>query len=399
MSSPPSETAAAARTPAPRDSSDAAFHALTLWVASRAGIVILAVVGTGALLGDRAAPSFVDRWRHWDADLLIKIAQYGYGGDPSAPPDAGLPAFFPGMPVMLRVVHLLVPDWTLSGLLISMVAGGVAVVALARLAEFEGPPGAGWRAVLALLLCPTAVFLFAGYSEALFLAFAIPAWLAARRGDWLTAGLLAAGASCMRITGLFLALALIVEYAGGSWRAHRRREPYRTHWGWLAVPFVPLVLYSAYQHGRTGDWLAWNHAQEAGWGRTLVPPWESFLTTWQEATGNGPYVWAFRLEIAGAFVGVALVGWLLARRRWSELVYVGLQVGALVCSAYYLSIPRSALLWWPLWLALARATTPRPGETSRRSRLRRSGIWVYALLIAPLMALNTLTFLAGAWAG
>lgn len=365
-------------------SRDTVLEAFLLWLSSRLGIVVLAVVGAGTLAGGEVVAPFPARWEHWDAKLLITIAEYGYGGDPAAEPDPGLPAFFPGMPLTLRAVHLVVGDWGLAGLLISFVAGAVAVASLARLAEFEGPPGTGWRAVLALLLWPMSVFLFAGYSEALFLAFAIPAWLAARRGRWPLAAVLAAGASCMRITGLFLALALIVEF-------RTARRPVRQA-VWLVPPFVPLVLYSAYHHARSGDWLAWKHAQEAGWGRHLVWPWESLITTWQSAMGDGRFAWAFRLEIAGAVVGIGLVLVLLHLRRWSEFVYVGLQVGALVCSAYYLSIPRSALLWWPLFLLVARASTPGP-------RWRRWVLVAYALVAGPLTVLNTLAFLDGAWVG
>ncbi|WP_449061103.1 mannosyltransferase family protein, partial [Planomonospora algeriensis] len=362
-----------------------AAEALTLWAASRLGIVVLAAASAQALLakGETVAP-FPERWRHWDAGLLAVIAEHGYDGDPSRDPDAGLPAFFPGMPLALRAVNLITGDWWLAGLLISLVAGAVAVVALARLAEFEGPPGAGWRAVLALLLWPMSVFLFAGYSESLFLAFAIPAWLAARRGRWPLAVLLAAGASCVRITGLFLALALIVEFA--VQRRSVRRAP------WLAVPFLPLAAYSAYQYGRTGDWMAWKTAQEAGWGRTMVWPWESLSATWDSAMGDGQFAWAFRMELAGAAVGVALVVVLLVLRRWSEFVYVGLQVGALICSAYYLSIPRSALLWWPLFLLVARASTPGP-------RWRTGVIAVYALVLGPLAVFHTMSFMEGAWVG
>ncbi len=355
-------------------------EALLLWLGTRLGIVVVATVGAGVLAGDKPLAPFLSRWDHWDAKLLADIAEFGYDGDPAANPDPGLPAFFPGMPLALRLVHLIVPDWSLAGLLISFVAGTVAMVALARLAEFEGPQGAGGRAVLALLLCPTAVFLFAGYSEALFLAFAVPAWLYARRGRWPVAALLAAGASCVRITGLFLALALIVEFVMRRQRA--RSAP------WLLLPFVPLVLYSAYQHARTGDWLAWQHAQEAGWGRHIVWPWKSFWTTLQMATGDGQFVWAFRLEMAGAVLGIAAVVWLLIARRWSEFLYVGLQLGALLFSAYYLSIPRSALLWWPIWVMLG-------GIFTRR----RSALVVYALVVGPLMVLNTVSFINGAWAG
>ncbi|GAA3001533.1 hypothetical protein [Streptosporangium longisporum] len=364
---------------------DTATEGLLLWLASRVGIVALVVVGTQAMMeGDAVPRPFLERWRNWDANLLVTIAEHGYDGVPGAEPDRGLPAFFPGMPLMLRAVHLLVGDWTVAGLLISFAAGAVAMMALARLAEFEGRPGTGWRAVLALLLWPMAVFLFAGYSESLFLAFALAAWLAARQGRWPLAAALAAGASCVRITGLFLACALIVEFFA-------RRQPVRRA-GWLLLPFVPLALYSAYQHSRTGDWLAWKTAQEAGWGRHMVWPWESLMTTWSAALGEGRTAWAFRLEIAGALVGIVLVLVLLLMRRWSELLYVGLQVGALLCSAYYLSVPRSALLWWPLFILIARASNgPAPW--------RKWVIIVYALLVGPLMALNTLIFVDGAWVG
>jgi len=413
------------------------WEALLLWLATRLGLIVLGTVGAAMLFQGEPIAPFLDRLRRWDADHLIEIARYGYAGDPAQPPDPGLPAFFPGQPLVLRAVHVIVPDWVLGGVLISLVAGGVAMVALSRLGELTGPPGTGRWAILALLLWPTSVFLFAGYSEALFLGFAIPAWLAARRGRWPAACLLAAGASCVRITGLFLACALIVEYAAAGRREavrgragagrllpvgsgaagsgaagagpdgaaavpvapdapEREPEPARAWWrrlisvraAWLVVPFVPLALYSGYQYLRTGDLMAWKHAQEAGWGRELVWPWESFLTTWSQAVSDGRFAWAFRMEIAGAVVGLAAVIWLLALRRWSEFGYVGLQLAALLCSAYYLSIPRSMLLWWPLWIAVGQVVARRPWLMA-----------VYGALAAPLMVLNTMAFLEGAWAG
>ncbi|GAA3472922.1 mannosyltransferase family protein [Nonomuraea roseola] len=348
------------------------MRALGVWTSSRLGLLLVSLMAVPWLVG---GSDYLSRWKQWDASLFVTIAQYGYRGDPAQARDPGLPAFFPGMPAVLRLVHLVVDDWALCGLLISLVAGGVAAVALARLAEFEG--GSGELAVVAMVLFPTAVFLAAGYSESLFLAFAIPAWLAARRRQWPLAVLLAAGASSIRITGLFLAVALIVEFAFS--RPHKRDLP------WLVIPFVPLIAYSWYLRGLTGDWLAWKHAQEAGWGRELVWPWRAWQTTWDSAMTAGESAVAFRMEIAGAVVAVAVLVWLLVTRRWSEFVYCGLQAGALLTSAYYLSVPRSLLLWFPLWVLIARL----PAR------------WVigYGLLLGPLMVLNALRFLTGAWAG
>jgi hypothetical protein len=281
-------------------------------------------------------------------------------------------------------VHVVVPDWGMAALLIVLVAGGVATVALARLGEHEGPAGTGPLAALALLLSPAAVFLFAGYTEALFLAFALPAWLLARQGRWGPAVLCAAGAGTVRVTALFLAVALIVEFAARTRPAARWREA-----PWLVVPFVPMAGYVAYQWWRTGDWGAWLHAQERGWGRSLVPPWEALQTTLNEAFSvQGPFTGAFRTELVAAAVGVAVTAWLLARRRWAESAYVGLQMAALLSSAFYLSIGRATLLWWPLWLAIGALG------------VRRRGAYVAVLiLMAPIMTWYVARFTSGHWAG
>ncbi|MGN6475167.1 MAG: hypothetical protein ACTHK4_16160, partial [Mycobacteriales bacterium] len=231
-------------------------------------------------------------------------------------------------------------------------------------------------------LSPYAVFLAAGYSEALFLAFALPSWLAARRGRGVAAGLLAGLAAVVRIDGLVLGLALIVH-----WLATDRR------WSWrlaaLAAPFVATFGYFADLRAITGDWLAWSHAQAAGWSRTFTLPWRSFDASWRAAFSPRPYThyeWAFRAGIAAVLLGVVLTVLLVVWRRWGEATYVGLQVVGLACSAYYRSVPRATLLWFPLWLLLARWS------------LQRRWLHVAYLSVAPaLMAVGVLTFTSGHW--
>ncbi|MFI6530798.1 mannosyltransferase family protein [Nonomuraea sp. NPDC050547] len=353
-------------------------QALTAWLLAHLAMALLAAGGAWYLNIGRDA-GHLERWMRWDAVHFMRIARYGYAGDPGADPDPGLPAFFPGFPLLLRAVHMVIGDWTLAGLAISLTAGAVAVCALARLAESEARPGAGAQAVWALLLAPPAVFLVAGYSEALFLAFALPAWLLAGRGRWVAAAGCAALASSVRITGLFLAVALVVWFVR-SGRARTRSA------GWLLLPFAPLATYSAYQWSRTGDWLAWQSAQKAGWGRELVWPWEAWQTSWNAAWQvDNSFTWAFRGELAAAVLGVALTVWLAHRRQWPAFTYVGLQVAALTTSTFYMSIPRSALLWFPLWVLLGRAD--------------RRWFLLYAAVAAPLSALHVLMFTTHLWAG
>jgi hypothetical protein len=366
-------------------------EAQALWWLSRVSVVLLTVV-SAHVLHDTVQGGWspmVARWQHWDADYYVRLAQQGYPRVWAAQP--GSVAFFPGEPAVLRLAHVVVRSWTLAALVVSAVAGAVAVWALAGIAALEGDdvalPG---RAVLYLVLSPFAVFLAAGYSESLFLAFALPAWLAARRGQWALAGVLAAASATVRITGLFLGAALVIEHLVTRHRARQRLVDAES--AWLLGPFLATAAYFAYLRHLTGDWLAWVHAQAASpWTRHLTLPWHALSATWSAArdpSQPAAYAWAFGQEIVAVALGLALTAVLLRRLRWAEACYVGVQVLAYALSSFYLSVGRGTLLWWPLWVLLARAS------------LRRSWVHSAYLTVAPvLMATYVIAFTGGGWVG
>jgi hypothetical protein len=315
-------------------------EALVAWIGTRVAVALLALGTLWTIVGNSAGgvPSFLSGWDHWDTGLFVKIARFGYEGYPQHYSDQGVVAFFPGEPLLLRAVHYVVRDWIAAGLLISGVAGGVACVALARIGQLDSGRLAGSRAALYLTLSPYAVFLFA----------------------------------------------LVVQWFTDPVGRRRRLDVLP-----LLLPFAALAGYAGYTRAITGDWLAWPHAQRDYWGRSFTAPWTALHTTWKAATDaqqGSAYAWSFRAEIVALFVGIALGVVLLMRRRWAELVYVGGQVVALGTSSYYLSIARTTLLWWPLWLLLAEWSTKRR--------------WVHPayLSVAPaLMALLVVTFVQGHW--
>ncbi|WP_037864518.1 mannosyltransferase family protein [Streptomyces sp. NRRL S-340] len=381
------------------------LRVLRLYLFTRLGLWLVAYASAWlapAGAPDRTPATWLSRWERWDWVHYQHIAQYGYfdpfpGVDPL---QDNRVAFFPGFPLALRAVHVLVPHWTVAGLLVSLVSGAVAVVALARIAGAGRADGdrSGPRAAAFLLFSPAAVFLAAGYTESLFLALALPAWLAARHRNWPLAALLCAAATTVRISGLFLAAALTVELlivirsqrrAGDSSRRSlpRRLRPL----GWCLLPAVPAAAYTVYLRARTGDWMAWKHAEERGWYRDFHSPAEAFRHTWRNAFGHlqsTGYAVEFQLELAAMAAGVLLLGVLLVRRRWPEAVFIALNLWALGTSYWYLSVPRATLIWWPLWTGLA--------HWSLRHR------WVkeaYVGVVAPLTAVLAVTFTSGHWTG
>jgi hypothetical protein len=269
-----------------------------------------------------------------------------------------------------------------AGLVVTLVSGSVAAALLWRLVREDphGGDGAARRSVLLLAVAPCGFFLAAVYTEATFLALAVGAWLAASRRSWWLAGVLAALATAVRVNGLFLTAGLVVMYLL-QMRADGRRLP-RLSALTLGLPALPVLAFFAYLRQRTGSWDAWREAEEAGWDRSTVAPWEGLRVAWHAMTGTDDFLLAASRagDIAAVLFGVAAVGLLAWRRRWPEVVYVGLSVGVVLCSTLWVSSARYALTWFPAFVALATL-----GE-GRRGRL---AVAACVAVAAPLLLLAT----------
>jgi hypothetical protein len=173
------------------------------------------------------------------------------------------------------------------------------------------------------MVAPTAVFLTAAYTEALFAAFAFWAWVKAREGRWLEAGALSAGAAIVRPNGIFLTIALVVMFVFSHPNSLRE-------WSrglWLGLPAAAIVGHFWYLWTVTGSWSAWNDAQRDYWERYLVDPITSFRNTFD-------LIWTFSptgepssrmvTEIIAMALLVAVAVLMAKRRMWPEMTYTAL---------------------------------------------------------------------------
>jgi Mannosyltransferase (PIG-V) len=110
----------------------------------------------------------VDVWGRWDSGWYLQIAHHGYA-DPGE-----TSAFFPAYPLLVRVVGwFLLGHDLLAGVLVSLAASAVAFVLLWRLAGTLAGDSAARRSLLYLAFFPTTLFLFAVYSESLYLMLSV----------------------------------------------------------------------------------------------------------------------------------------------------------------------------------------------------------------------------------
>lgn len=349
---------------------------LGLWALAHIALLVLGWAAAWTQSTSKAHLPLLD-YQNWDTVHYVNIAEHGYFGPRAGKTDA---AFFPGYPVALAMTHAVIPNWTAAELVLSAVAGGVALVALGRLAGDS-------QAALYLLCAPAAVFLAVGYSESLFLALAVPAWSAARRRNWTAAAALALGAAFVRVDGLFLVPALgvmaLTTERGVRSRVHAL--------AWLATAATAPVDYFAYLHRHSGRWSTWWDVNQKGWDLHYVGFVTSFKNSYLGAFGH-PYGAEFgymeQLEIGCLFVIALAAIAQAATRRWAEAVYCGLAAVALGTSTWYQSVPRTLLVMFPIWVGLAQTSARWPV-------VGRAYLWASS----PIAGVTALMFLSGRWAG
>jgi hypothetical protein len=312
----------------------------------------------------------IDVWARWDSDWYLLIAREGYADSPSS-----TPAFFPLYPALVGGVgRLLAGHYVLAGVLLSLAACAVAFVLLHRLAlERLGTDGAR-RAVLYLAVFPTALFLGAVYSESLYLALALAAFLLAERGRFLGAGAATGLAMLTRPVGIALLPALVLI----AWRAPERRRALAG----VAVAVPLAALYPLALALWIGEPLAPLRAQEGIWERTLS--WAGPLgglwhgvaaladTTPERTFALNLQQLAFTL----LFLALAAAAWRRFGAAYGLFALVSLAIPLSLPAEDFplLSMSRFGLVVFPLVLALAALTTARP-------RLHEGVVAVSSLLL------------------
>lgn len=367
---------------------------LGIWLLTRMAFFVFAlgamqVAPTHDLVGK--VPGWPARlYYSFDSLNFYSVAVSGYTS--SAHPTAATnnPAFFPGYPLLARIVAMpfggLHPSgapiyWSLA--LIAWIGAAVAAVVIWRLAAEQAGRAAATRAVVLLLAGPYAVFLMASYSEGVFLAFAISAWYAGRRRQWWLAGVLGAAASLARINGLCLGAGLVAMYV--LQRLQDGKRSVGSDAAALGLPFFGIFGYFAWLRLHTGSWRAWFNAQDH-WHRKFTWPWDSLYRTIQYIEHPRGARMIPALELLFAVLAVTVLIALLVWHKWPEAIYVAITIASMTTSNWFLSLPRLCLMLFPGFIVLAAWST--------RARWRWPGLISASIT---LLAVNSLTLLYGQW--
>lgn len=308
----------------------------------------------------------------WDSGWYVAIADNGYESRQST-------AYFPLYPLLVRALSSLTGSTVVAGVLISLLAAGVAAIMLAELARpLLGERGAR-ESVLLVALYPAAFVFTSVYTDGLFLALSAGAFLAARRQRPWLAGALGALAVATRLLGLALLPALILLL----WPRRRSARELARLLPLLALP-AALGAYALFLDRRFGSWDVFADAQREFWQRhtpTLGPLgglWESAESAYHGAAQLALHlprtgetfdrfdqiaVW-FVLHFLLLLAAIALT-WVAWRRLGAAFGLYSVTTLVVLLSSTVTwfplaSLPRYLLADFPLFLALASLTLERP---------------------------------------
>jgi hypothetical protein len=253
-------------------------------------------------------------------------------------------AFFPAFPLAQRALTAVVGDVVLAGIVVTVLSGLGATVALwvwmGRVGCTEVQRRTG---LLVTLLYPFGIFLFGVvYGDALFLLACVGAFLLAESRRWWLAGVVGIVATAGRPTGIALAVGLLVlalERGGtlavpdgdgllARWKVPVLVRP-RELRAWQVVPagisLVGLAAYMLYLWDRWGDPLLFSSVQEY-WGQP------SGWRTWSkqeylDLLFNSDYVAMLTRPQSGLILGTRTVQALVLLAVLVAVPFVGRRFG------------------------------------------------------------------------
>ena len=289
------------------------------------------------------------RLLHWDSRWYHAIVHdgYQYGGDPSVPSSV---AFFPLYPLIAYVVKsLLRIDADLALLIVANIAALAAALLFTKFVKDEFGDRIALLSLGSLCFFPSSLFLSAGYSESLCLAFVLLSFILLRRENFVLAAIAAGLVAATRSTGIVMLPVILWE----MWRHNKlpwpRLLPRMALCGFLAAS--GLLAYMAFLDIKFGQPLAFATGQLAwnkgAWrGDTIF---ERLLSSMTLAPLRHAY-----LEWIAVFVSfLALSLWSFRRLRFAVSLYA---LGALMLPYLMLGITSSmmrfGLICFPAWMCV-----------------------------------------------
>jgi hypothetical protein len=320
----------------------------------------------------------LDGWSRWDSAWYVDIANHGYDGAPRHRDELNV-RFWPLYPLTIRALNALVHNAHLSALIVSNLSFMIALILLFDLTKEKFGKETAVRTVVLLSIYPFSWCFTAAYSESLYLALVMSAFMCGEKRMWLGAGFFSALASTTRLTGFFTVFGLLLLYVEKIGFDYRR---IRADILWVLLGLSGFVAYSGYLGFTFGDpflFSLYKNAPQQASGFTFARFTELFQTggfqhlTISHIAPMFGVAASLLLAVAWRHIGIAYSAWSLA----------GIAVGFIA----WTGLGRYTATIFPLFIALA-VVLKRPFS-----------YWSWCYVSSLLLALFSIMFSHWYWTG
>lgn len=343
-----------------------------LWLGLRILTVVTAIFAylyeNGGWAGKSLRVLLTEPWFRYDTFYYIRIVSAGYQpGDVTS-------GFHPLHPWLATVAAAILGSPIAGLMFVSTIAGLGLTILFYRLARVDLDHDRAWTATALMLCWPVTVAIFVPYTEALYLLLAVSCLLAARKRQFLLAGLMGALAALTRQHGILLVLPLAWEL----WEASGREfKTLLTSWrAWVSAALVPIGygIWILYRALAISDFKPdFSSAQRFVYSvmvsptayhvysdQQFIPPWlaawKAIMAYWKGDLHGSAYGDAF---LAVVFIATFIFAW----RHLTPSYRIYCLAVLLIALSYhtgtklnpYVSLPRHMLPAFPIFIGMAQA--------------------------------------------
>lgn len=257
-----------------------------------------------------------------DVPHYLYIAENGYAAAGEA---ANKIVFYPLLPWLMKILHIVFRDYVVSGFIISYAAFGAASAYMYKLVRLDYDAEKTADALLLMFIAPYGLFFISVHTESLFLALSIMTLYYSRKENWLIAGICGLFASLSKTQGMLLVVPAVYELILCSARDKKfKKEGLFT----LLIP-VGFLIYLCINKVVQGDFFAYVvHQAAAPWYNTAKWVSDSLSTSYGVGKDNfslsliiyWPQIIMFFAAVALIFAGI------YKKVRTSYLAFMGTYV-------------------------------------------------------------------------
>lgn len=276
---------------------------------------------------------FLGAWTRWDSPHYIDVARYGYSGAIEDGKHLFL-VFYPLLPWLLKLLHVVISDYRLCGVLLNVVCYAVGSLYFYKLTEREFGKKAAENATIMLAVFPFSFFFGAVLTESLFLAISAAFLYYLREHKWGLVAFLGFFACLTKVQGVLLALAVAAEilYAEHFIKKLKERD-------WKAVlkkiilpgllcatMLLGLGVYLYINWRVEGDPFRFLYYQRTHWYNGFLPVWETISYVAKKVFAEGYTSVGLSIWIPEFVLFFVWIGWIICgicrRMRPMYLLYL-----------------------------------------------------------------------------